>query len=137
MLTATSEFAKTGLFHIYNRGMTAAFNYGDCGPNKITATANALLFYGSKLQLPLYSLHQRDQLEAADPLSMFWYTSQISGTWYHNLPVFKSFPDVRGAWVSMRSSWADPDGLFVAMKAGKLLGHQARKSFITVLLCLP
>jgi hypothetical protein len=127
MLEISTPFAGTGLFHIYSQGITEKFNYGDCGPSKITATANSLLFYGSTLDVPIYTLYQRDRADAADPLSMFWYSSRVSGSWFHDLPLDRHFPDVRGAWVSMRSSWTDPDGIFVAMKAGQLVGHQTRK----------
>ncbi|KAL0938150.1 uncharacterized protein CTRU02_207881 [Colletotrichum truncatum] len=37
----------------------------------------------------------------------------------------REFPDNAGAWVSMRSTWSDPEGLFIAMKAGSMIGHAA------------
>jgi len=131
MLNTSAAFKDTGIFHIYNYGMTEKFNYGDCGPPKITATANSLLFYANELNRPLYTLYQRDRPDAADPLAMLWYNPNVTGTWYHELPLDREFPDPRGAWVSMRSSWTDPlGGTFVAMKAGRMVGHATRK-------CLP
>lgn len=127
MLTANTAFQDTGIFHIYNYGMTQKFNYGDCGPPKITATANSLLFYANELNRPLYTLYQRDRPDAADPLAMLWYNPHVAGTWYHELPLDREFPDPRGAWVSARSSWTDPLGLFVAMKAGQMVGHATRQ----------
>lgn len=126
MLTASPAFRETGMFHIYNYGMTEKFNYGDCGPPKFTATANALLFYGNEYSQPVYTLYQRDRPDAADPLAMLWYDPAIAGSWYHQLPLDREFSDPRGAWVSMRSSWTDPYGLFVAMKAGRMVGHATR-----------
>jgi hypothetical protein len=126
MLTTNPAFKDTGLFHIYNFGMTEKFNYGDCGPSKITATANSLLFYGDQFELPMYTLYQRDKLDAADPLSMFWYNPGINGSWFHQLSLDRNFADVNDAWISMRSSWTDPSGLFVAMKAGRMSGHRSR-----------
>jgi len=35
-----------------------------------------------------------------------------------------NFDDVDTAWVSMRTSWTDDDGMFVALKAGRLQGLQ-------------
>lgn len=126
MLTANPAFRETGMFHIYNYGMTDKFNYGDCGPLKLTATANALLFYGIEFNMPLYTLYQRDRLDASDPLAMLWYSPHVTGSWYHELPLDRAFSDPQGAWVSMRSSWTDPSGVFVAMKAGRMVGHATR-----------
>ncbi|KAH7382530.1 chondroitin AC/alginate lyase [Phaeosphaeria sp. MPI-PUGE-AT-0046c] len=123
-LNATNAWSRTGWFHIYNSGPVGKFDYGDCGPLKITATANSLLFDGNQLQIPAYTLFQRDRNDAADPLSMFWYDFNVEGTWHKDLPLDKAFSDPRGAWFSTRSSWTDPNALFVAMKAGQLSGHQ-------------
>lgn len=126
MLTASPAFRNTSLFHIYNNGFTEKFNYGDCGPAKITATANALFLYGRHYAEPLFTLYQRDKLEAADPLAVLWYDPEVTGSWWSDLPLDRSFDDPQGAWVSMRSSWTDPSGLFVAMKGGKNNGHSSR-----------
>jgi hypothetical protein len=126
-LTANPAFKNTPLFHIYNYGMTEKFNYGDCGPAKITATANSLFFYGEQFGNPRYPLYQRDRPDAADPLAILWYNPNIRGAWYYNLPLESNFPDPNGAWVSMRSSWTDPSGLFIGLKAGKTAGHATRK----------
>jgi hypothetical protein len=75
----------------------------------------------------MYSLYQRDQLDAPDPLSMFWYNPEVTGAWFEGLPLDKSFPDANDAWVSMRSTWTEPTGLFVAMKSGNMTGHSTRK----------
>ena len=58
---------------------------------------------------------------------MFWYNPQVAGGWYIDLPLDHNFPEVDTAWVSMRSSWTNPEEIFVAMKAGKATGHQTRK----------
>lgn len=34
---------------MYGSGFVEKFNYGDCGPNKYTATANNLIFLGEQL----------------------------------------------------------------------------------------
>lgn len=36
----------SALYHMYVTGMQGLFTYGDTGPNKYTATANGLMFYG-------------------------------------------------------------------------------------------
>ncbi|KAK2036171.1 hypothetical protein LZ31DRAFT_571535 [Colletotrichum somersetense] len=125
ILTASSGFQNTSFFHMYNYGMTEKFNYGDCGPAKLTATANALLFYGDEFRDPMPILYQRDRLSAADPLSILWYRPDVTGDWFHELPLDRDFPDRAGEWVSMRSSWKNPEGLFVGMKAGHMIGHSS------------
>ncbi|KAG9791616.1 hypothetical protein KCU88_g963, partial [Aureobasidium melanogenum] len=124
-LSANAAVNKTGLFRIYSQGMVDKFNYGDCGPDKITATANPLMFFGKHLSNPRWTQYQRDQDDAADPLSMFWYdTTTASGEWSEGLELDHYFNDVNTSWASMRSSWTDNDGLYVAMKASTLMGHQ-------------
>lgn len=59
---------------------------------------------------------------------MFWYdTTTASGEWSEGLELDHYFNDVNTSWASMRSSWTDNDGLYVAMKASTLMGHQTRK----------
>ncbi|KAI6162081.1 chondroitin AC/alginate lyase [Pisolithus thermaeus] len=99
LLDINPGFNLTSLFHMYVVGPGSLFNYGDTGPNKFTATANGLLFYGNYYNQPAYQLFQRDQADAPDPVE-------------HVL------------WASMRSSWADENALFVAIKAGTLQSHQ-------------
>lgn len=128
LLSANPGLESTGLFRIYNKGPVDKFNYGDCGPEKITATANALMFYGKHLEKPRWTLFQRDEDDAADPLSMFWYdTTTASGKWSDDLELDHYFNDVNTSWASLRSSWTDDDAVFVAMKASTLRGHQTRK----------
>ncbi|KAI5835322.1 hypothetical protein K523DRAFT_228478 [Schizophyllum commune Tattone D] len=124
MLDTNPDYYKTGLFHMYVTGATSLFNYGDHGPNKFTATANALHFYAQKYQQPVYSLFQRDQHDTAEPWSMFWYDPSISGAFWNDLALDMFFDNELDQWASMRSSWTDSNALYVAMKAGKNQGHQ-------------
>lgn len=124
LLSANPAFNLSGLYHMYVYGNTYKANTGDCGPNKYTASANPLLFYGDQFGVPRYTLYQRDRPDSPDPLSMFWYNPQVTGGWYVGLPLDHSFSDPSDAWVSMRSSWTDTTGLFVSAKAGNLTGHQ-------------
>ncbi|TRM66384.1 chondroitin AC/alginate lyase [Schizophyllum amplum] len=124
MLDANPDYYKTGLFHMYVTGATSLFNYGDHGPNKFTATANALHFYAQQYEQPVYSLFQRDQHDSAEPWSMFWYDPSISGAFWNDLALDMYFDNELDQWASMRSSWTDSNALYVAMKAGKNQGHQ-------------
>jgi hypothetical protein len=125
LLSQNPNFKKTGLYHMYVFGNQQMFDYGDHGPNKFSTTANSILFYGSQFNSPEYTLFQRDRPDAAEPWSMFWYDPSVSGAWWNNLPLDHHFDDSTDDWVSMRSSWTDNSGLFVAMKSSNMTDHQA------------
>lgn len=124
LLTTNPTFNLTGLYHMYVKGPTSLFNYGDHGPNKFSTTANSIIFYASQYKVPQYALFQRDQVDAAEPWSMFWYDPSTSGAFWNGLPLDHAFEFGMDQWASMRSSWTDVDALYVAMKAGTLQGHQ-------------
>ena len=124
LLDKNAELPDTGYYHIYAKGPTSLFDYGDHGPNKFSTTANSMIFYGSQYKRPQYTLYQRDQSDAAEPYSMFWYDPTVSGAWWGGLPLDRIFQDGLDQWASMRSSWTDNNALFFAMKAGKNQGHQ-------------
>lgn len=124
MLDTNSNFNLTGLFHMYIQGATSLFNYGDHGPNKFTATANSLILMADQFKAPTYALYQRDQHDAADPWSMFWYDPTVTGAFWDGLSLDHFFDNHTDQWASMRSSWTDADALYVGIKAGMLQGHQ-------------
>lgn len=132
LLTATgsvydlvpTQFNSTGYYHIYVTGMTSLFNYGDHGPNKFSTTANSMMFYSDYFSNPTFTLFQRDRVDASEPNSMFWYNPEVSGGWWDGLPLDRYFNNVTDAWASMRSSWTDNDGVYVAIKASENSGHQ-------------
>lgn len=61
--------------------------------NKYTATANSLMFIGNQLDVPTYTLYQREREDAPDPLSMFWYNPETQGDWWNGLALDHSFDD--------------------------------------------
>ncbi|KAA1471587.1 heparinase II/III family protein [Dentipellis sp. KUC8613] len=124
LLSVNPQFNLTGDFHMYVQGATSLFNYGDHGPNKFSTTANSIIFYGNHYKIPQYMLYQRDQHDAPEPWSMFWYDPTVSGAFWDGLPLDRFFDNGLDQWASMRSSWTDNNALYVAMKAGQLLGHQ-------------
>lgn len=124
LLTTNSNFELTGLFHMYVYGATSMFNYGDHGPNKFSTTANCMFLYGDKYNRPAYSLFQREQADAAEPWSMFWYNPATSGAFWDGADLDRFFDDDLDQWASMRSSWTDINALYVAIKAGRNQGHQ-------------
>lgn len=124
LLTSNKNFGLTGLFHMYVTGFGSLFAYGDHGPNKFSTTANGMHFYGDYYDHPEYVLFQRDQHDAPEPWSMFWYNPTVSGAFWDTMPLDHFFDDPTDQWAAMRTSWTDESGMYVAIKAGKLQGHQ-------------
>ncbi|GAA5928825.1 hypothetical protein JCM1841_003582 [Sporobolomyces salmonicolor] len=124
MLDANPGMKLSAIYHMYVTGMQGLFNYGDCGPNKYTATANGLMFYGAQYNIPMYTLFQRDRGDAPEPMAMLYYDPQVSGDWWDGLALDRHFSNTTDGWFSSRSSWTDSDGMYIAMKAGQLTGHQ-------------
>ncbi|KAJ7473453.1 heparinase II/III family protein [Mycena latifolia] len=124
LVDANTNFYKTGDFHMYITGATSLFNYGDHGPNKFSTTANAMMFYADIYNQPQYALFQRDQHDAAEPWSMFWYDPTVAGAFWDGKPLDHFFDNGVDQWASMRSTWTDNNALYVAMKAGMNINHQ-------------
>lgn len=124
MLDSNKNFGLTGLFHMHGLGPGSFFMWGDHGPNRFSTTANGMFLYGSHFSHPEYILHQRDQHDAPEPWSMFWYDPTVAGAFWDNMPLDHFFDDPLTQWGAMRSSWTDENALYIAMKAGKLQGHQ-------------
>lgn len=124
MMAVNPDFTKTGLFHMYVSGNAGMFAYGDNGPNKYSTNANGMFLYSRLENNPLYGLFQRDRADAADPLSMFWYDTSSKGAFWNGLALDYYFNQTSNAWASMRSSWTDFTGTYVAIKASNNTGHQ-------------
>lgn len=124
LLKTNPDYHLTGYYHMYVQGFGSLFDYADHGPNKFSTTANSMMFYGDQYEHAEYMLHQRDQHDAAEPWSMFWYDPAVSGAFWDGLALDRVFDNNTDQWAAMRSSWTDQDGLYVAMKAGLLQGHQ-------------
>ncbi|PBK74963.1 hypothetical protein ARMSODRAFT_906138 [Armillaria solidipes] len=124
LLSSNPDFVKTGNFHMHVFGPTSLFDWGDHGPNKFSSTANSIIFYGSHYNEPSYMLFQREQRDAAEPWSMFWYDPASAGAFWDGKELDGFFSNELDQWVGMRSSWTDIKALYVAMKAGLNQGHQ-------------
>lgn len=125
LMDKNKDWYKTALFHMFVSGNGGLFAYGDNGPNKYATTANQLFLYAQKDDNPRYALYQRDRADAeADPLSMFWYDTTSKGAYWNGLELDHWFNNTMGNWMSMRSSWTDTTGNYVAMKASNMTGHQ-------------
>lgn len=112
------NFHKTGDYHMHASGPTSLFDSGDHGPNKFSSTANSLFLYANVYNRPEFSLFQREQRDAAEPWSMFWYNPLVSGAFWNGLSLDAFFDNDITQWAAMRSTWTDLDALYVAMKGG-------------------
>lgn len=74
--------------------------------------------------MPEYTLFQRDRGDAPEPMSMLYYDPQVTGQFWQGLALDYHFTNDTDSWASMRSSWTDNNGLYVAMKSSVLTGHQ-------------
>lgn len=61
LLDSNAGMRLSSLYHVYVTGMQGMFNYGDTGPNKYTATANALMFYGAQYGASLYLRRNKER----------------------------------------------------------------------------
>ncbi len=124
LLDANPNFSKTGLFHMAITGPGSFFTWGDHGPNKFSTTANGMFLFGDYYKHPEYQLFQRDQFDAPEPWSMFWYNPTVSGAFWDGLAIDQFFPNADDQWAALRGSWTDHDAIYVAMKAGSNQRHQ-------------
>lgn len=63
----------------------------------------------------------QSQVLSSSPFSHF---SAFTGQFWDGLGLDHHFDNPNDAWASMRSSWTDTHGTYVAMKAGNMTGHQ-------------
>jgi hypothetical protein len=124
LLDVNPDFWKTGQYHMHANGPGSLFSYGDHGPNKLSSTANSMFFYANEYQQPTYALFQRDQFDAAEPWSMFWYNPDVGGAFWNGAPLDRFFDNNNDQWASMRTSWTDNDAFVIAIKAGRNDNHQ-------------
>ncbi|KAG0658780.1 hypothetical protein C6P46_005645 [Rhodotorula mucilaginosa] len=124
LLDANPGMKLSATYHMYVTGLQGLFNYGDAGPNKYTATANGLMFYGQQYDMPQYTLFQRDRGDAPEPMSLLYYNPAVSGQFWDGLALDRHFSNTTDAWFSGRMSWTNQEGTYIAMKAGALTGHQ-------------
>jgi len=113
-LAAAPGFAETGFFPLYLTGPTGKpFNYAD-SPERIPWLAQ-LGWLARKFKEPRFS---RLELGSWRPhaLDFFWRDFAALAKPQGQLPLDKYFRGVEVA--TMRSSWHDDQGIFVALKAG-------------------
>jgi hypothetical protein len=131
-LSAIPGWADSGLYQLYMAGADrVAFDFADCGLRRLTAPAH--FWMAHKFHRPEYSWFRYGEL--ADParegtvLDLLWYDPQGKDFDPARLPLDKYF---RGAeWVSMRSSFTDPNAMALAVQGGDTHNSRATGTWIS------
>lgn len=114
-LAASPGFADTGLFRIHCTGPTGqTFNYADAGPG--AGDAAQMFYFARQFKRPVYAYDQRRRDPSAVSFNLFWYDPSGGPDDLAALPKAAVFKGINVAF--MRSSWGDPDALFVGFKGG-------------------
>jgi hypothetical protein len=117
-LTDISGLSETGYFPMYSAGPTGYFlNYADAGEKSKLGSPAAAMWLASAFQNNFFSDFIEDQLKTrtAGVHHIIWY-SPYSGT-SHTKTLDKYFGGEVAIFLS-RSSWTDPNTLFIGAKAG-------------------
>lgn len=124
-LSSRPGFREAGRFRVYFSSPAGkTFNYADGGDS--IGSAEEMFWLARKFGEPVYAWHQQQRL--ADPatrptaLDLVWYQEEARTPQQARWPLDALFRGVEVAF--LRSSWEDPDAIFVGVKAGDLkVGH--------------
>ena len=106
-------FSVTGDFRIHMTGPTLeAFNFADGGSRG--GTAAQMDWFSRKFDNPLYAWHERDVVEGATALHLWWFDPRggppkdfAPDRWFRHADV-----------MMLRSKWNDPRAIYVGFKGG-------------------
>jgi len=121
-LSAREGFNKAGDFRIYATGSSGKlFNYADCSENP--EGAPEMFWLAARFRQPVCARYQRERIEASSSshaLDLVWYQPKQTSPRQARWPLDAYF---RGTEVAMfRSSWEDPNAIFVGVKGGQNRG---------------
>ncbi|MDQ6676360.1 MAG: heparinase II/III family protein [Acidobacteriota bacterium] len=111
-------FQKAGRFRIYFTGPTfKTFNYADAGEE--AADEPAMFWLAKRFGQPVFAWQQAklaERAKSADPLNLVWFNRDAKPPQVPQWPLDAIFTGVQCAF--FRSSWDDPNALFLAVKGG-------------------
>ncbi|MBI3682580.1 MAG: heparinase II/III family protein [Acidobacteria bacterium] len=117
-LSEMPGFHRAGHFRVYFSGPSAkTFNYADAGD--AVGSASEMFWLARRFSQPVYAQHQQDCLRAskhAEALDLVWFQPRGTSVEKAHWPLDAMFEGVQTAF--LRSSWNDPDGIFLAVKGG-------------------
>ena len=114
-LSGFPGFSVTGDFRIHFVGPTKqTFNFADAGSS--AGRAAQMFWLARKFNQPLYAWHEREYIGGSSPLHLWWFDGRGQPLGKAGFPTDRWFryADV----VFMRSSWDDPQAVFVGFKGG-------------------
>ncbi|MDR3708844.1 MAG: heparinase II/III family protein [Capsulimonadaceae bacterium] len=107
--------AQTGYYRIYMTGPTnKSFNFADAGSGVGTYTESMAL--SRRYRQPVFAWSALHGGHEHNPLALFWYEPASVSPADAHLPLNALFKQVNVA--TMRSSWDEPNALYVAFKGG-------------------
>lgn len=113
-LSGIDGFSEAGTFPIYMTGPTGkTFNFGDGGDGAIRA--EEMFWLARRFDRSEYAAYERSKARPT-VLDLVWYDPADKGKPLPKLPLDRYFRSLEGA--ALRSSWEDPNALFVGFKAG-------------------
>ena len=111
-------FREAGRFRIYFSSPTGlSFNYADAGAT--VGSASEMFWLAKRFSQPVYAWQQKEilkQRERAEALDLIWYSPAAVSPQQAGWPLDALFTGVQVAF--LRSSWDDPEAIFVGVKAG-------------------
>ena len=114
-LAAAPGFGATGFFPLYLTGPQGrTFNFADAD-EQIYQTSQ-MFWLARKFQQPVFAAYARN-ITKVHPLDLLWFEAQGPGTRETGLTLDRYFRGVEVA--TCRSSWDDPQAVFVGFKAGE------------------
>jgi hypothetical protein len=117
-LSSARGFDRAGHFRIYSSGLLdRSFNYADASAS--VGPAAEMFWLASKFSQPVYAWQQQRLLEnsrRADALDLVWYEPEAQSPLRAGWPLDAMFQSVQVAF--LRSSWDDPEAIFVGVKGG-------------------
>ena len=114
-LSGFPGFSVTGDFRIHFVGPTKqTFNFADAGSS--AGRAAQMFWLARKFNQPLYAWHERECIGGISPLHLWWFDGRGQPLGKAGFPTDRWFryADV----VFLRSSWGDPQAVFVGFKGG-------------------
>ena len=119
-LSEIKGFSETGSFPIYMTGAFGiSFNFSDSKEGRFRSPQ--LFWMANKFDKPIYNFYQQE-VARPEAMDLIWYEPLEKRISLKQLPLDRYFRS--SEIVSMRSSWTNPQGMFVGFKAGdNKFGH--------------
>jgi hypothetical protein len=114
-LTKAEGLSDACLFPVYLTGpFNRTFNFADAGTD--TPNSAEMFWFAKRYNQPACSDFHLTVGPKPNPFTLIWFNKRTEPT--KPLPLDKYYRNRKIELVTMRSSWQDPNGIFVGLKAG-------------------